>query len=260
MVNTLELNMPIYLVSLEQDEQRRKELNTRFQNFYSKFIHINAVDGRKISAKAYYDKTINYFIKTNKTMSPSELGCTLSHIKALEEFMQTDSDYALILEDDVIGTDEDIKKIFRTSSTLDENTLFICGGQDGLSAKKYLVGKKYLTEELYQLSKFSHKHVLRTCCYVVTKKTAGLILNHHHKSLTLADKWDDFFDRQNIKIVFQDILKHPIDLSNSHIENERVKLRTKTFFSISIIKRIGTRLYNEIVLQLHLFVNYKKVF
>ena len=110
MVNTLKFNIPIYLVSLEQDTKRREELKLRFPNHYDDFIQINAVDGRKISAKEYYDKTIEYFIKTNKTMSPSELGCTLSHIKALEEFIKTNNNYALILEDDVIGEDKDIKK------------------------------------------------------------------------------------------------------------------------------------------------------
>lgn len=259
MVNTLKFNIPIYLVSLEQDTKRREELKLRFPNHYDDFIQINAVDGRKISAKEYYDKTIEYFIKTNKTMSPSELGCTLSHIKALEEFIKTNNNYALILEDDVIGEDKDIKKIIETAQRLDENTLFICGGQDGLNVNKYLIGKKYLINELYQLSKFSHKHVLRTCCYVITKKTATLILNHHKNSLTLADKWDNFFDGQNIRIVFQNILKHPIDLSHSHIENERVKLRTKKFFFVSLFKRIYIRLYNEIALILHLLMNNKKV-
>src|SRR5690554_7645668 len=101
----------IYLVSLEQDTERREKLKERFPETYNEFIHINAVDGRILSAKEYYQKTLPYFISQNKVMSPAELGCTLSHIKALEAFLQTNEPYALILEDDVIGSDQDLDSL-----------------------------------------------------------------------------------------------------------------------------------------------------
>lgn len=256
--------IPIYLVSLEQDTKRREELRLRFPNLYSNFIHINAVDGRKLSAKEFYDKTIDYFIKTNKTMSPSELGCTLSHIKALEEFMKTDSDYALILEDDVIGEDKDIEKIFNISQKLDQHSLFICGAQDGLSSRKYQFGKRSsLDDNLYEVCKFSYQHVFRTCCYIITKQSAKEILDYHKKCLTLADKWDEFFKDSDTKIYYSNILAHPEDLANSHIEADREKFKNKTFlekiFSFSIFNRICTKLYNEIYSKLLKLIGFKNI-
>ncbi len=35
-------------------------------------------------------------------LTPGELGCTLSHLQALQLFLDTDDQYALILEDDAI--------------------------------------------------------------------------------------------------------------------------------------------------------------
>jgi glycosyl transferase family 25 len=83
--------IPIYLISLEQDIKRREELQQRFPKNYNNFILIKAIDGRKLSAKDYYDKTITYFIEKKQIMSPAELGCTFSHIKALKEFLKTDA-------------------------------------------------------------------------------------------------------------------------------------------------------------------------
>lgn len=96
------INIPIYLVSLKDDIKRRKELEKRFPKYYSSFIHIEAVDGRKLYAKEYFDATSSFFNKHKRPMSPSELGCTLSHIKALEQFLSTDESFALILDEDII--------------------------------------------------------------------------------------------------------------------------------------------------------------
>ena len=71
-------NISIYLVSLEQDFVRRKKLKERFPETYNCFQYIEAVDGRVLPAKEYFDRTKNYFLKHKEIMTPSELGCTLS--------------------------------------------------------------------------------------------------------------------------------------------------------------------------------------
>jgi glycosyl transferase, family 25 len=235
-------NMPIYLVSLESDLNRRKTLELQFPKTYKDFIHIPAVDGRKLSAKEYYDKTINYYLNTKKTISPSELGCTLSHINVLESFLKTDAKFALIIEDDVIGSDNDINKISRLVDLLDDNSLFICGGQNGLTNRGYLFAKKISSTKLYLIAKFFHNRIFSTACYVVSKKTAKEILEYHKKILTLADRWGEFFKYTETNIYYLDILKHPEDLSNSHIEQDRNIMKEtnilKKLFSCALPKLI----------------------
>ncbi len=46
--------------------------------------------------------------------APRELGCYLSHIQCLRNFLQTDAAYALILEDDV-KLDDNIKEILESA-------------------------------------------------------------------------------------------------------------------------------------------------
>ncbi|MFA7418026.1 MAG: glycosyltransferase family 25 protein, partial [Acholeplasma sp.] len=101
-------SIPIYLISLPQDVERRAVLKDQFPRYYDQFIHIQAVDGRKLPAQEYFTKTLPFLKKYNRPMTPAEVGCALSHIKALEAFLETDATHALVLEDDIIGSDENI--------------------------------------------------------------------------------------------------------------------------------------------------------
>lgn len=236
--------LPIYLVSLIDDSERRDLLKERFSSYYANFIHIEAIDGRIMPAKEYYQKTLPYFMKYNKIMLPAEWGCTSSHIKALEAFLQSDEPYALILEDDVIGNDQDIEEVFKLARKLDANSLLLCGAQEGLN-RRHQLGKQLADKISYEVHPFSYQFVQRTCCYVVTRKSAQEILNYHIDCLTLADKWDEFFKGTATKIYYAEILKHPEDLASSHIEAER-RSQDKTFFKKLFSIDGPKKIYNKI--------------
>lgn len=231
-----ELYYPIYLVSLEQDVSRREELAKHFPKYYTSFIRIQAVDGRKLSAKEYYDAVISFFQKHNRPMSPAELGCSLSHIQALKKFLQTDEPLALIIEDDVNGTDADLELIQEKVALLSENSLLLCGGQMDYASKKFRYGKYKDQLDLYQVAKFSYPVFYATCSYVVTRKSAQQILSFHARGITLADKWNEFFVSTDINIYYSNILQHPEDLENSHIEADRLIFKNKSLLQKLLAK------------------------
>jgi len=81
----------------------------------------------KLSDDFIRNSTKGYVQKYHKQMSPGELGCTMSHIKALEQFLKSDNDVALILEDDIMGTDENIQKLIDLNvSSIDDNSIVMC--------------------------------------------------------------------------------------------------------------------------------------
>lgn len=252
-------NVPIYLVSLESDLSRREQLKILFPRYYAKFHHVPAVDGRELTAGQYYKQTTSYFIKHNKTMSPAELGCTLSHIKALKAFLETNDSYALILEDDVMGSDKELEEVLSCADSLDNDSLLLCGAQDGVD-RRYQLGKLNKNKNLYEVHAFSHEFMLRTCCYVVTRTSAKNIINHHHNNLTLADKWDVFFKHNNTRMFYVEILKHPIDLTNSHIEADRAQYKEKSLLrrllTKDIIEKIFFKIKNEIYRVMIMFNGY----
>lgn len=183
--------LPVFMVSLEPDTERRKALQKRFSEKYREFYHVKAVDGRKLSAKHYFTEVYPYFKEYNRLISPSELGCTLSHLSALKQFLDSGADRALIIEDDILGSDEDLDKIASISKIMPDNSLLICGGQIGIGAR-YLFGSFNASLGCYDVATFSHAHIYGTCCYVVTRKSAGAIVGCQRVMKTLADKWDFF--------------------------------------------------------------------
>lgn len=254
--------MEIYLISLEQDTQRRAELAQRFPQGYPKMQWIKAVNGKSLSAKQYFSYAQKHLKSNKKLITPSELGCTLSHIKALKNFIITDEDHCLILEDDVVGCDQDIILLENLVSILPENTLMLCGGQEGLSFDRYILGKE-IGNNIFSIPRFSTKFLSRTCCYIVDKKTAEKILMSHDGNLKVADHWYDIFKDNNINFLFLNLFKHPIDLKNSHIECEREYFYENIFwkrvFKQGFFWKIFNRLRNDIYLLVLFFMGYKRV-
>ncbi|MBE0472208.1 MAG: glycosyltransferase family 25 protein [Methyloprofundus sp.] len=257
-------NIAIYLVSLNSDLERRNNLAKQFPNFFGNMIHIEAVDGREMDAKSYFNKVLPNFQENNRLMSPAELGCTLSHIQALESFLKTDNKHALIIEDDILGSDKDIENIFNLISSLDQYALLICGGQEGTRSTRYVVGKEINNDGLWKISSFSYPYILRTCCYVVTRASAEQILNRQKEMLVLADDWSYFFKDTISHIFYSGHLSHPVDLSNSHIEIDRKNFKQKSVLknalSFLFLKRAVKRMYRELGLVVNKFFGFKRLF
>lgn len=217
-------NLEIYLVSLKEDIVRRELIKSSFPSTYSQMNLVEAVNGSQLTVKQYFDYAYTFAAKYSRMLSPGELGCTLSHIAALEKFLKSDKNFALVLEDDVIGCDDDIKKIEELLPFFDQNILLICGGQDGIGCEVNILGKVYGTHDVFKLAPFSYQYVWRTCCYVVSRLSARIILDYQKKCICLADSWKSYFHGTPIKIYYTKILSHPKDLVMSSISNEREKL------------------------------------
>lgn len=215
------MGLPIYLISLKADVDRRKKVAEQFPAYYEAMCIVEAVNGRELSASEFHRKIVSYYNKTGRLMSPSELGCTLSHVRALELFIASGQPYALILEDDIIGDDAAICRIGEIASRLGENDFFVCGGQDGLTRSKFLFGRQEVEPDLFRVSNLSRQHLLRACCYVVTQTTARQIVLRNSAGVVLADYWATYFPSWKNTFYFANLLRHPLDLSCSNIESER---------------------------------------
>ncbi len=93
--NTAEsyIEIPVLYINLNRSPDRRKYMEKQFDIYNIKYTRIQAIDGNKICSNSYIN---NY-----KDLSPSEIGCTLSHLKAIKYAKSKNMKIALILEDDV---------------------------------------------------------------------------------------------------------------------------------------------------------------
>lgn len=254
-------NTRIFLVSLKQAEKRREALKANFPSLYKKFIHIDAVDGRLLNAKEYFDKIKPFSLKHKRIMTPSELGCSLSHIKALSEFLKTDANYALIIEDDIIGSDKDIEKLSSSLASSNFEGLVFLGCQEGLLNRyKYVRLDK---NGFYKIPFSNRMNFSRTAAYAVSRKIAKDILDFHNtKYITVADYWFETLRNSRGKFYYLPGLKHPLDLSDSLIEADRMHIEKSIFsklFSPKIFKLFFKWTFRELKLWIYLFLGYKNI-
>lgn len=255
--------MIIYLISLEQDIQRRSELAQRFPENYPKMHWIKAINSNGFSAKDYFSYATQYFHSHKKMITPSEVGCTLSHIKALESFLKTDEEYALILEDDIIGEDESIKIIKSIILKNRIDGVVLCGGQIPLNVEKYKLCK-CINESLFIIPEFSKKFFFGTCCYVINRKVAKVIIDYQSKKITKADCWDEILGKF-INLYYVDMLQHPYNINNSHIEKERSELYIfepnflKRVYKQGIFLKIFNRIRNDLYRWFLLLKGYRQI-
>jgi len=238
--------MKIYLISLEQDIKRRKALAQCFPQNYPKMQWIKAINGKELSAKEYFSYVQQFFNIHKKIITPSEVGCTLSHIKALEAFLGTEEEYCLILEDDIFGIDESIQFIEKIIIENKLDGVVLCGGQIPLQIEKYKL-YKHIRESIFIVPKFSKKFFFGTCCYIVNKQVAKSIIEYQLNNFTKADCWDEILGT-HIDLYYIDVLQHPFEMNKSHIEKERTILyiNEPNFFKRIYKQGVFWKIYNRI--------------
>lgn len=218
MPNKKELKIfEISVINLKEDEGKREEFSKSFPDINFKFIE--AINGKNLSAIDYYkytQKTIGRAAKKN--ISPSEVGCFLSHKKAIENFLNSDKEYLLIFEDDVKRKKE---LFFIEKIDISQDRIFILGGQNGLRRPK--IFQPFLKNERpIKIPSIFNGFIYRTCCYAMNKNVAKKLSLAYSNFVFLADDWASIIKKSKIEgISYIEIFDHPLDLQSSSIEAER---------------------------------------
>lgn len=259
----MEVGLKIYLISLEEDVERRTKLLNNFPVNYKKMEWVKAVNGKKLNAKDYFSYVQEYFSSHQKVITPGEIGCTLSHIKALEAFLSTEEHFCLILEDDVQGQDKDIEKLTVFFSNTNLRGVFLLRDQNNFGYEKYIFGKK--RSDFYEIPKFSIKFMFGACSYIVDRESARAILSHHDLNFEIADLWYKILDNSKTNFYYSPIFIHPKDLSDSNIEDERANfyINEKNFFKRvykqGVFWKISNRINNDFCSFILFFKGYKHI-
>lgn len=174
--NNNKINLPIYYINLDRSIKRNKFMKKQFDIFDIKDVtRVSAIDGNKLNN--------NYFINNYPDMSKSEIGCTLSHIKAIRTAYENNQEYAVIMEDDnifylipywvitlaqiisIAPSDWEIIKLFNCTNKLDNviNNFFIKHNslKPSYSTLAYIINKKGMEKILnksYSNGKMLIKH------------------------------------------------------------------------------------------------------
>jgi glycosyl transferase family 25 len=150
-----------YCINLAKDKDRRSRMTERANNFSFEMIFVDAVNGENIDPNKI---SIYKPSRFNRKLTKYEIACSLSHIRTLEIFLESDYDYAVVFEDDAIIV-EDIKKISEEYA-LKNNFFDILK----LDAKKY--GSFNVGEVLNCKLMLGHKYSHGAFCLMYSRKGA----------------------------------------------------------------------------------------
>lgn len=95
------MKMKCYIINLDRARDRWAAVSQNFGELGFDVERIVAIDGRNLFPPYADFAPWRYFFCHGRPIAPNVIACHFSHLKALETFLSTDEEYALICEDDV---------------------------------------------------------------------------------------------------------------------------------------------------------------
>lgn len=154
----------IYYINLDSDVKRKEYMESQFKKYNVKnYTRISGFDAKNNNIDGYI------FGEVPKGLSLGEIGCSISHLKAIKTWYETsDSPYAVIMEDDLMF---DLAEYW--NFTWDEFYKLIPYDWDIVQISIISVDK---------LSLFLHKRFINdysTACYLINRNYAKKIIDLH---------------------------------------------------------------------------------
>ena len=213
--------MKIYLISLERDKQRRDLLKDRFPAHWDKFTWVKAIDASDAKSQIIVNGYKNNCPEnTRHPLSLGEKCCAISHLQCLQQFLESDAPYCIIIEDDIEGCDTNFTEALHVVKELPRDpAIVVLGGQQGMKNAKYLSGQ-LKGDNFWRIPKISMPFLTRACCYALNRDAAKKLIKSQKSCLRRSDIWE-YYSMLDIRFFYSDIFKHPIDLKHSRLESDR---------------------------------------
>lgn len=246
--------MKKYLISIDSDD------GVRLKNFFAQQIFATCkndfmkfgVKGAELTVKEYFDLGVTGH---NKALTPSELGCTLSHLEALKDFLKSDASLALVFEDDVIqNLDFSLVELEKEVRGLNLKPSFFLslGGiqlKHSQKVKGYIYQQKLLDKNILEVHPFYYKKLVSAYAYIVDREMAALLLAYHNPP-KIFDHWGDLEYVEKAHHFYATYLfDHPVIQNieeDSYLEQERLEM-VKIFKSRNTNKNLYSILLKKII-------------
>lgn len=187
----------VYLINLDRSPDRLEKITPLIKQLDYPTIRIPAVDARKMS-----DEDIRSYLKIEAykhiPFRAGEIGCYLSHLQTWKEFLASDFEFALILEDDIHFT----PKIFKETITdvlSHKDKWDVCSFDMGqLNIKRTSLSYVHLNDNR-SLVLYLSKPICAGA-YIINKKAAQKYISH---ALPIKMAVDVYFTRSwELDIIF----------------------------------------------------------
>jgi glycosyl transferase family 25 len=152
--------------------ERRKHISQDMVNLSLNYEFVDAIDGKELSGEE------KNFFNPKRNLKDSEIGCFLSHLRCYKKLLETDADFAVILEDDTKVTSE--LKSFLSSDFFvkDYSLLFLLADDFGANGFVYQLSSEMSIFGQFEIFKLTSAPYC-TNAYLISRKTAQLFLDEN---------------------------------------------------------------------------------
>jgi len=192
---------------------------------------VKGIKGADLSAGEFFRLTNPFRARTGRSMTPGELGCVLSHAKALKMAAESNHGASLILEDDFIASDSALEWIAQVQQHVTSGTLMHLGGQEHMSRFYRMVRGQPLPTLPCVASVYTDDFPFLMCtvAYMVNGDTAKSLSDLMTKEPYLADDFSNALRHGAInRIWFRWVISHPVEQTDSTIASDRLLLNATT--------------------------------
>lgn len=95
------IGVPVLYINMNRSKKRRDFMEQQLSQLSLDYERIPAVDGKALHSLTH-GTVNNILFHNNYSLSPAELGCTLSHILAAKQLLERNLEVALVMEDDCV--------------------------------------------------------------------------------------------------------------------------------------------------------------
>lgn len=267
-------NFNTYVINLKKDKEKWQKINDHFKNTGLKLIRFDAIYGKTVDKKTknkYTTKLCNIFCPNGV------VGCGISHIMLNEIISKNDNnDFALILEDDVIPSNNIKKEILNYVKNMkfewDIIKLFdqgFCNSKSKFNYNNSLISKLFPcgSTAAYLVSKNGSKKIANMKLYnhidLQYQLNSELKIYKMNKKLIYTDELDSSISSNDGIINSLNIFNHrdkklnmPISffLNQKFIKIFNIEISYFNFFIIGIIAIY--KFYNLEVVKIYIILTF----
>lgn len=231
-----------FVINLEKDVDRRENISRQLAKAGIPYQIFSAVYGKYLTPEElaqHYNKS--RAIELSHDLTPSEIGCALSHVFIYRKMLDEGMSYALVLEDDA-QLSQDLPAVLsglQREYASSEPVVFLLNHvRKYKNRKTRRLDEKYLVADIYGTP-------IRASGYFITRAAAKLLLDNLYPVWAVADDWAVFNrDYATIKAVVPYCVGLSEHAQFSNLESERQAIQLK--------RSIGYHLYQ---LFYHKFIN-----
>lgn len=188
--------MKIFVINLASSPDRLSFVDNQLKGIGLDYERIDAVDGRLLNRKEMRSNVacVHCYCASKRNLTPGEIGCSLSHIKACREIIKDNLLYACVLEDDVVIDGPKFRKVLgyiedRLRKEADFPKVFLMSNFAGMRRDKDSIEVERNPPNAW-------------CAdgYVLTRSAAQLILRANFPVVSVADVWNRWHDNLGLEI------------------------------------------------------------